>query len=308
MNVDPDQVVSAIRRFSRFYTHRVGVLHEGLLDSRFSLAEARVLYELAHRDFPSASDIGGALSLDPGYLSRILQRFERDGLVVRAASGTDRRLQTIALTEAGANAFAGLDATSRREMAKLVEHLPISAQSDLMQAMNRVEQLLDPGAERSEVSLRAPLPGDIGWVVERHAAVYAAEYGFDHRFEALVAQVAGQYLATRNPDCEFCWIAQRGQERLGSIFLVQGSPAVGKIRLLLVEPSARGLGIGRILVQTCIETARTVGYSQLTLWTNDVLVAARNIYAAAGFRMIDSTPHADFGPPMRGENWTLDLD
>lgn len=306
MQPDQDIAIAAVRRFSRFYTSRIGALQEGLLQSRFSLTEARVLYELANRRAPSASAIAGELDLDAGYLSRILQRFEQEGLLTRTPSPADRRQSVLTLTEAGRAAFAPLDARSRADIAMLLAPLPAPAQAELTGCMDRIESLLGKRAP-TPWTLRAPVPGDIGWVVERHGALYAAEYGFDGRFEALVAQVAGDFLATHDPGRERCWIAERSGVRLGSVFLVRQSDTVGKLRLLLVEPAARGLGIGRALTQACVAEARAAGYRQLVLWTNDILVAARAIYAACGFRLVESTPHADFGPPMVGENWVLDL-
>jgi DNA-binding MarR family transcriptional regulator/predicted GNAT family acetyltransferase len=307
MPPSPDQAISAVRQFSRFYTGRIGALHEGLLQSRFSLAEARVLYELANRQSPSASEISADLDLDPGYLSRILQRFERDGLLVRTQSQVDRRQSSLVLTAAGHAAFTPLDTRSRAEIAGLLANLPPHSRTDLVACMGQIEMLLAASRERFPWTLRPSEAGDIGWVIERHGAVYAAEYGFDHRFEALVAQVAGGFLADHDPARERCWIAEGNGARLGSVFLVRQSDTVGKLRLLLVDPAARGLGIGRALVHACMDAARAAGYRQLSLWTNDVLLAARAIYAAAGFRLVDSAPHADFGPPMRGENWMLDL-
>lgn len=298
--------IAAVRRFSRFYTSRIGALQEGLLQSTFSLTEARVLFELANREAPTAAGIAADLDLDAGYLSRILQRFEDAGLLRRTPSPRDRRQSVLALTDAGRAAFQPLDQRSRAEIASLLEPLAAPARDSLVEAMERIEALL--GALPAEPwALRAPEPGDIGWVVERHGALYAAEYGFDPRFEALVAQVAGAFLGSHDPARERCWIAVRGPVRLGSVFLVRQSDDVAKLRLLLVEPEARGLGIGRTLTQTCIDAARAAGYRELRLWTNDILLAARGIYAAAGFRLVESVPHADFGPAMVGETWVLDL-
>jgi len=298
--------MAGVRRFSRFYTRRIGALQEGLSQSRFSLSEARVLYELANRNGPTASEIGSALELDPGYLSRILQRFAREGLLNRAQSEDDRRQSNLTLTPAGRAAFAPLDTAAREEVRALLAPLPDPAQEELVLCMDRIEALLgEPRAAGR--TLQGPRPGNIGWVVERHGALYAAEYGFDSSFEALVAGVAGGFLGQPDPACERCWIAERDGVRLGSVFLVRQSEEAAKLRLLLVEPAARGLGIGRQLVATCIEFARTCGYRRIGLWTNDVLAAARGIYQAAGFRLVSSTPHRDFGPPMVGEDWELDL-
>jgi DNA-binding MarR family transcriptional regulator/GNAT superfamily N-acetyltransferase len=300
--------VAAVRRFNRFYTRTIGVLQEGLLQSTFSLAEARVLYELAQGARTTATTLGRDLALDAGYLSRILQRFERDGLISRSPSDLDRRQSLLALTEAGRDAFAPLDARSRDEVSALLGPLPERAQIALVEAMSRIEGLLGAqGAAPVPWLLRQHHPGDIGWVVARHGALYAEEYGFDARFEALVARVAGDFLAGHDPARERCWIAERDGVNIGSVFLVRETDDIAKLRLLIVEPAARGLGIGRRLVDKCIGFARTAGYRSITLWTNDVLVAARSIYQTAGFRLVASAPHRDFGPAIVGENWELGL-
>jgi len=301
-----DQRIGAVRRFSRFYTGIIGALQDGLLRSDFSLTEARVLYELANRDGVTASVLGRDLGLDPGYLSRILQRFAGDGLLARTVSGTDRRQSVLALTEAGHAAFAPLDRRSREEVGAMLDRLPQPAQHAVVAAMARIETLLG-GTPSAPWRLRDPLPGEIGWVVSRHGALYAEEYGFDSRFEALVAQVAGAYLAAHDPARERCWIAERDGVPLGSIFLVRVDDDMARLRLLLVEPAARGLGIGKQGVAACIAFARAAGYRRITLWTNDVLVAARAIYQAAGFRLVASEPHSRFGPAMVGEDWDLTL-
>ncbi len=298
--------VAAVRRFNRYYTRVIGALQEGLLRSDFSLAEARVLYELAQRDDLTATELGRELELDPGYLSRILQRFERDGLLAREPSPADRRQTLLSLTAAGRDAFAPLDARSREEVAALLAKLPDPAQASLVTAMSRIETLLG-GSRSAPWLLRQHRPGDIGWVVARHGALYAEEYGFDARFEALVARVAGEFLARHDPERERCWIAERDGVNVGSVFLVRKSDEEAKLRLLLVEPAARGLGIGRRLVAECIGFARASGYRRVTLWTNEVLAAARAIYQEAGFHLVASAPHRDFGPPMVGEDWELPL-
>ena len=298
--------IAAIRRFSRFYTRVIGALQDGLLHSDFTLAEARVLYELAQRGGVSATELGRELDLDAGYLSRILQRLERDGLLARAASPADRRQSLLSLTRAGHDAFAPLDARSRDEVAALLAPLSEPAQAVVIGAMGRIESLL--GNSRSPPwLLRHHRPGDIGWVVGRHGALYAQEYGFDARFEALVARVAGEFLAQHDPARERCWIAEYDGVNVGSVFLVRKSDEETRLRLLLVEPTARGLGIGRRLVAECISFAREAGYGRISLWTNEVLVAARAIYQQAGFRRVASQPHSDFGPPMVGEDWELAL-
>src|ERR1700733_2408398 len=301
-----DHRVAAVRRFNRFYTREIGVLGDGLLQSGFSLAEARVLYELAQRPGTTASELGRDLTLDSGYLSRILQGFERDGMVTRAARQTARRQSLLSLTDSGRAAFAPLDTRSREQIGTLLAGLAEPAQASLVAAMNRIETLL---GTRHAVPwlLRQHRPGDIVWVVSRHGALYAEEYGLDARFEALVARVAGEFLAQHDPARERCWIAERDGGNVGAVFLMRKSNEVAKLRLLIMEPAARGLGIGRRLVAECISFAREAGYRNITLWTNDVLVAARAIYQQAGFHLVASAPHRDFGPPMVGEDWDLAL-
>jgi DNA-binding MarR family transcriptional regulator/GNAT superfamily N-acetyltransferase len=299
--------IAAVRRFSRFYTTVIGALQEGLLRSRFSLTEARVLFELANREAATASTLGRELGLDAGYLSRILQRFEQERLLTRAVSDADRRQSVLTLTEAGHAAFAPLDACSREEVGALLAALPDQAQVAVVGAMARIEALLGAAPTADGCRLRDPEPGDIGWVVARHGALYAQEYGFDARFEALVARVAGGFLAEHDPARERCWIAEHDGVNLGSVFVVRVDAELAKLRLLLVEPAARGLGIGKRLVAECIAFARAAGYRRMTLWTNDVLLAARGIYQAAGFTLVASKPHNDFGPPCVGEDWELGL-
>jgi DNA-binding MarR family transcriptional regulator/GNAT superfamily N-acetyltransferase len=309
-DIAPDNVmehrIAAVRRFSRFYTGVIGALQEGLLQSRFSLTEARVLYELANREAITASALGRDLGLDAGYLSRILQRFSQERLLAREVSEADRRQSMLALTDAGHAAFAPLDARSREEVGGLLATLPAQAQAEVVGAMARIEALLG-GMPAPEWRLREPLAGDIGWVVARHGSLYASEYGFDARFEALVAKVAGGFLASHDPARERCWIAEQDGVNLGSVFLVRVDDELARLRLLLVEPSARGLGIGKRLVAECIAFARAAGYRRMTLWTNDVLLAARGIYKAAGFTLVASKPHSDFGPACIGEDWEMAL-
>jgi DNA-binding MarR family transcriptional regulator/N-acetylglutamate synthase-like GNAT family acetyltransferase len=300
--------VTAVRRFNRSYTQKIGVLGERLLDSPFSLTEARILYELAHRERPTASELGRELDLDPGYLSRILGGFRRHGLIVRAASDTDRRQIHLSLSDAGQAAFAPLDNRSRDEIAALLARLPEPEQRRLVAAMAEIERLLAPAsAPREPYLLRPPVPGDIGWVISRHGALYAQEYGFDWRFEALVAEIAAKFVAKFEPRRECCWIAERDGEPVGSVFLVKESEQIAKLRLLLVEPPARGLGIGARLVAETIRFARRSGYQKITLWTQSLLVAARHIYETVGFRLVASEPHHSFGHDLVGEHWELAL-
>jgi DNA-binding MarR family transcriptional regulator/GNAT superfamily N-acetyltransferase len=300
--------ITAVRRFNRSYTQKIGVLGERLLDSPFSLTEARILYELAHRERPTATELCRELDLDPGYLSRILGGFRRRGLLVRAASDTDRRQIHLSLSDAGQAAFAPLDNRSRDEIAALLARLPEPEQRRLVAAMAEIERLLGPpSAPREPYLLRPPVPGDIGWVISRHGALYAQEYGFDWRFEALVAEIAAEFVAEFEPRRECCWIAERDGEPVGSVFLVKESEQIAKLRLLLVEPAARGLGIGARLVAETIRFARRSGYQKITLWTQSLLVAARYIYETAGFRLVASEPHHSFGYDLVGEHWELAL-
>ena len=299
--------VDAVRAFNRFYTRKIGVLQEGLLASRFSLTEARVLYELAQRAGATASELCRDLGLDAGYLSRILRRFEAERLVARARSSADGRQSLLALTAAGREAFAGLDRRSREEIAGLLERLGAGDQARLVGAMSGIERLLGGGAEDPAWRLRPHGPGDMGWVVSRHGAVYTEEFGWDATFEALVAEIVAKFIRHFDPTREQCWIAEREGERLGSVFLVRQSARVGKLRLLLVEPEARGLGVGAGLVDACIGFARDAGYGKLTLWTQSLLVAARRIYERAGFRRMREEPHHSFGQDLVGEYWELKL-
>jgi DNA-binding MarR family transcriptional regulator/GNAT superfamily N-acetyltransferase len=303
-----DARIAAIRRFNRFYTQRIGVLREGLHESPFSLAQSRVLYELAHRPPLTASALAKELALDPGYLSRILRGFEGQGLVERTQSEADGRQSFIALTNAGRAAFAPLDRGSREEIGALLATLAEPEQRRLVGAMKMIEDLLGEDSARKEPYLLRPhQPGDMGWVVHRHGVLYADEYGWDESFEALVAEVAADFIKNFDPKRERCWIAEKDGAIVGSVFLVRKSDEVAKLRLLYVEPSARGLGLGRRLVEECIRFARSAGYRRITLWTNSVLVAARGIYERTGFALVASEPHRSFGHDLVGETWERDL-
>jgi DNA-binding MarR family transcriptional regulator/GNAT superfamily N-acetyltransferase len=307
-NEEVQQRVDAVRSFNRFYTKRIGVLHEGLLGSPYSLTEVRVLYELANRSQPTAAALGRDLGLDPGYLSRILRSFARRGLVAKARSAADGRQSLLSLTARGRKAFAPLNAKSHDEVAAMLARLSAAEQRRLIDAMRTIQTLLGGRAEpRVAYLLRSHRPGDMGWIIHRHGALYAEEYGWDETFEALVAEVAAAFVRRFNAKREHCWIAEREGEIVGSVFLVQKSPTVGQLRLMYVEPKARGLGIGSRLVEECLRFARQVGYRKVVLWTNSVLAAARHIYEKAGFRLIQSEPHRSFGHDLVGETWELTL-
>ncbi len=306
--VNLDQRVAAVRRFNRFYTQKIGVLREGYLRSPFSLAEARVLYELGQRDRPTASELARDLGLDPGYLSRILGRFARSRLVSSERSASDRRISHLVLTEKGQRAFAQINARSRDEIGAWLGALPGGEQERLVAAMHSIEGLLEARPEaKTPYLIRPHQPGDIGWVVSRHGSLYAEEYGWDETFEALVAEIAARFVRRFDPKRERCWIAEKDGENVGSVFLVRKSAAVAQLRLLIVDPAARGLGIGRRLVEECIAFARRAGYRKIMLWTNDILHAARRIYESKGFRLIAEDRHHSFGHDLVGQTWELRL-
>ncbi|HLT02614.1 MAG TPA: bifunctional helix-turn-helix transcriptional regulator/GNAT family N-acetyltransferase [Geminicoccaceae bacterium] len=303
-----DGRVAAVRRFNRFYTRQIGVLEEGLAQSPFSLTEARVLYELAQRERPTAAELGRDLGLDAGYLSRILRGFEDKGLIARRPSDTDGRQSLVALTAAGRAAFDRLERATRAQIAAMLQPLSARAQGRLLQAMATIEALLSGGGEsRVPYVLRTHQPGDLGWIVQRHGALYAEEYGFDETFEGLVAEIVAQFARGHDPTRERCWIAERDGVAVGSVMLVRAAEDVAKLRLLLVEPEARGLGIGARLVEECTRFARRAGYRTITLWTNSMLHAARRIYQNAGYRLVRAEPHHSFGHDLIGETWELTL-
>jgi DNA-binding MarR family transcriptional regulator/GNAT superfamily N-acetyltransferase len=322
------QRIAALRAFNRFYTRRIGVLHGQLLDTRFSLAESRVLWELAH--LPphtpgiSAADLARRLDLDPGYLSRLLKPMKARKLLRSQPASDDARQQQLSLSAAGRRAFAPLDERSQAQMAELLETLAEGDRQQLIEAMQRIESLLGERAvDRPPYLLRPHGPGDIGWVIARHGALYAREYQWDMTFEALVARIAAQFIERFDPRREACWIAERpaprggsgAGENVGCVFLVQArhddvgepEPGVAQLRLLLVEPSARGLGIGARLAAECTRFARQAGYRRIRLWTQSNLVAARSIYKAGGYQLVSADPHHSFGHDLVGEMWELDL-
>jgi DNA-binding MarR family transcriptional regulator/GNAT superfamily N-acetyltransferase len=302
------QRIAAVRRFSRFYTRRIGVLQERFLGTELTLTEGRLVYELAQREQATASELIAELDLDPGYMSRLLRKLEDRGLVHREPSAVDGRQSIVRLTEQGQERFAAINARSRDEIGAMLGALAETDQGRLVEALSTVESLLGAAPERRVPYLLRPhRPGDIGWVVHRHGVLYALEYGFDERFEALVAQVAAAFIERFDARRERCWIAERGGEVVGSVFVVAHTEAVAQLRLLLVEPGARGLGIGARLVDECLRFARQVGYRRMTLWTNSVLVSARRIYEQAGFQLVRSEPHHSFGHDLVGETWERDL-
>ena len=310
--IDPDPIlegqIAAIRSFSRFYTRKLGIIEPKLLRSPWTLQEARIIYEIAQHEGCTATDLTRTLGLDPGFLSRTLQALQRRQIVTRRPSKTDRRASELALTAKGRAAFAELDSRSRREVADLLGTLDDKQRESVVHAMTTIADTLEPPAQKpAGFLLRSHRPGDIGWVTSRHGAVYAQEYGWDISFEALVAEIAAQFIKSYDPAREHCWIAEIDGEPVGSIFLVNGSNGVAKIRLLLVEKKARGLGVGRALVEQCIRFAREAGYQSIALWTQSILVAARDIYQRAGFRLTAEEKHHSFGVDLVGETWEMKL-
>ena len=301
--------IDAIRAFNRFYTRQIGVLSEGLLQSPFSLTEARVLYEIANRDKPTATELLQGLKLDPGYLSRILSKLEKRGLVRRSASRSDGRQNLLGLTAKGKKTFSTLDVRQRQEVAAMLRPITAAGQARLVQAMRNIETLLEPRTDsKSPYILRSHQPGDLGWVVHRHGVVYAQEYGYNEQFEALVAEIAAQFIQNFDPRHERCWMAEKDGEIVGSVFVVKQSKTVAKLRLLLVEPSARGLGVGKRLVDECLRFARLAGYKKMVLWTQSELPAARHIYEQAGFKLIEEKPHKSWGRDnLVSQTWELKL-
>lgn len=306
------QRIDVVRRFNRFYTQRIGVLREHLLDSPYPLTHGRVLYELAHwparGEAPTATALAARLALDEGYLSRILRGFEQRGLLRKRRSAVDARQKSLSLTPRGGREFARLDARSQQQAAALLAQLSPAQQARLIEAMQTLGGLLgapprvDP---QPPFLLREPRPGDLGWVVHRHGALYAQEYGYDERFEALVAEIVAHFVDHLDPERERCWIAERGGENVGSVFLVRQTTRVAKLRLFLVEPHARGLGIGRQLIASTVRFAREAGYRKITLWTQSELDAARHLYAEAGFQRMGRQNHQSFGKSLVAETWQL---
>ncbi len=300
--------VKAVRSFNRFYTRQIGLLHKGYLNSPFSLTDVRVLYELTRRAKSTAAEVSKELGIDAGYLSRILLSFEKRGLIRREPSQRDGRQSHLSLTQKGRKAFAPLEGKAKAEVAAMLARLSTSGQSRMIEAMGAIEKLLGAAAEpQTPYLLRPHQVGDMGWIVHRHAVVYAREYGWDEQFEALAAEIAAKFLQDFNPKRERCWIAEKDGAIAGCVFLVRKSTQVAKLRLLFVEPSARGLGIGNRLVDECIRFARQVGYKAITLWTQKNLLAAIHLYRKAGFRLVHEEPHHSFGHDLVAQTWELTL-
>lgn len=302
-----DRRVDGVRRFNRIYTQRMGLLTDTFLRTPYTLAETRVLWELAQRESTSPGELATTLGLDPGYLSRIIRRFEQHGLVTRSASTADGRRVELLLTPAGRQTFAPMNERQHNEIATLLEALPAERQERVVRAMAEIESAFAADARAGELVLRDPEPGDFGWVVERHAALYGAEYGFAGSFEGDVAGIVAAYVAHFRPDDERCWIAERDGVRCGSVFLVRENDTTARLRLLLLEPWARGSGLGRRLVRACIEFARQRGYQSIVLWTQSVLTTARAIYESEGFVLESTQTNAKWGPVLTGETWALPL-
>lgn len=310
---DVTDQVERMRSFNRFYTHKIGLLEGSRLYDPFSLAETRVLYELSYRDRVTASDLVRDLGMDAGYLSRMLRGFEKQGLITRKAAKEDARQSVLNLTASGRKAFAPQEDVSRRVLRPLIERLPAEDRARLVTAMDTITRLLSeeetPSVKaKPGFSLRPHRPGDIGWMVQKHGELYTAEYGWDSSFEALAAEVGTQFLRDFDPQWENAWIAELDSgERVGCVFLIRKSATVAKLRVLIVDPKARGLGVGKALVNACIDFARAKGYRKITLWTNSILLAARGIYEKTGFKLVKSEPHDSFGQKLIGETWDLKL-
>jgi DNA-binding MarR family transcriptional regulator/GNAT superfamily N-acetyltransferase len=300
--------IAAVRAFNRFYTRKLGVLDQHLGKSPFSLSEARVLYELAHRDDLAAKEIGNELGLDAGYLSRIVQSFDEKGLITRKPLPVDRRQYQLSLTAKGRQTFAKLNLRSQNEVAAMLARLSANDATRLTQAMATIEAVLEQRrSQPAAFILRSHRVGDMGWVISRQATAYAADYNWDISYEALVAEICAQFIKNYDPAREHCWIAEAGGEPVGSIFLVKATDETAKLRLLQVEKKARGLGVGRALVDQCMQGARERGYRRMTLWTQSILVAARGIYQSAGFELVKEEKHHSFGADLVGETWERDL-
>jgi len=304
MAASTDQI-NTVRHFNRFITRKMGILHEGLLHSPYSLTEARIIFELANQDNLTASHLTRELGLDAGYLSRLLARLEQQGLIEKVRSETDGRQRILRLTPDGKEAFQLLNKRSHEEVAGILSGLREEDQLRLLKAMQTIERVLDKGRSSEPYFLRSHLPGDMGWITHRHGVLYAEDYGWDESFEALVAQIVAEFINDYKPGKERCWIAEMDGEIVGSVMLVRVNDEVAKLRLLLVEPKARGLGLGTCLVEECIRFARQCGYKKTVLWTQSMLLPARHIYKKAGFRLVAEEKHHNFGHDLVGETWEL---
>ncbi|MFG1797328.1 GNAT family N-acetyltransferase [Nocardia sp. NPDC049149] len=302
--------IAAVREFNRRYTRIIGVLREGLLGSEYSLTEVRILFELANSGITEVVALRQALDLDAGYLSRILARFEKANLVQRNRSDSDGRRQEVRLTARGKEIFAVLDQRSSDEIGHLLNAKPAASRARLVAAMRTIEQILDHPADAAaapELVVRAPRPGDYGWVIERHARLYSDEYGWDGTYEELIVRIVADYLNAHDEERERAWIAESGGQPVGSIFCVAENECTARLRLLLVEPTARGLGVGSALVEECLRFATAAGYREMVLWTNDVLSSARRIYQRAGFELVEEQPHHSWGADLVGQTWRRSL-
>jgi DNA-binding MarR family transcriptional regulator len=307
-----DPRIDIVRRFNRFYTRQIGVLHEGWLSSPFSLTEARVLYELAHREKPTATEVANELGLDAGYLSRILSGFEKRGFLEKTPSEADGRQTLLALSKEGSKAFAPLETGTIEQVGAMIESLAETDRGRLIGAMQTIQKLLGPAGETGHAAktpylLRPHQSGDMGWVVHRQGVLYAQEYGYDETFEALAAEIVAKFIQHYDVKRERCWIGEKDNQIVGSVFLVAGSKTVAKLRLLYVEPAVRGLGIGGRLVGECVRFARQAGYKKVKLWTQSELDAARHIYKKAGFHVVEKKRHHSFSKDLVAETWELAL-
>lgn len=306
MHTDPlGERTDSVRRFNRFYTRQIGVLHEHLLDSPFSLTEVRILYELAHRNDLTSADLCRELGLNAGYLSRVISGFDKQGLIAKSRSPTDARATRLQLTDAGQRTLAPLVDASRRDVAAMLERLPPTAQQDLVAAMKQIEGLL--GEPSPSYLLRNPQPGDMGWIIHRQAVLYAQEYGWNNEYEALVADILAKFVREFDPARERCWITEKDGKVIGSVFVVRQDDTTAKLRLLYVDPCARGLGIGSRLVDECLRFSRQAGYARMVLWTNSILTDARRIYDKAGFQLVEEEAHRSFGKDLVGQVLARDL-
>ncbi len=302
--------IARIRHFNRFYTRLIGLITGQYMDSPFTLTEARVIYELANQTEPTATTINTELRLDAGYLSRILNSFSKIGLITKTASPDDARVSILTLTDEGRQAYEDLNSHSQSGIQSLLEPLSQGDQTRVVTAMRTIESLLNstnPENPASTLFIRPPVPGDMGWVVKRHAELYAQEYGWDEKFEGLVAGIVSDFVKNFDPARERCWIAEQDGENVGCIFLVKLDSETAKLRMLLVDPKTRGMGLGGKLVDECVQQARRFGYKKMVLWTNSILHSAIHLYVKAGFRKVSEEPQHAYGHDLVFENWEMDL-